>query len=112
MEIRDKIYIGGAWVPSAGAGVHEVIDSNTEEVIGTIPEGTADDVERAVAAAAEAFPAWAATPVEERAKLLDRIGEGLMAKKDELAATISREVGMPISLSAADPGRAAGRGLR
>ncbi len=101
MEIRDKIYIGGAWVPSAGAGVHEVIDSNTEEVIGKIPEGTADDVERAVAAAAEAFPAWAATPLEERAKLLDRIGEGLMAKKDELAATISREVGMPISLSAA-----------
>ncbi len=101
MEIRDKIYIGGAWVPSAGAGVHEVIDSNTEEVIGRIPEGTADDVERAVAAAAEAFPAWAATPLEERAKLLDRIGEGLLAKKDELAATISREVGMPISLSAA-----------
>ena len=91
MDIRDKIYIGGAWVPSTGTGIHEVFDSNTEEVIGKIPEGTADDVERAVAAAAEAFPAWAATSVEERAKLLDRIAEGLGAtqrrdRRHDLAA--------------------------
>lgn len=99
MEIRDKIYIGGAWVPSAGAGVLEVIDSNTEEVIGKVPEGTPDDVEKAVAAAAEAFPAWSATPVDERAKLLNRIAEGIGARIDDIAATISREVGMPLSLS-------------
>jgi len=99
MEIRDKIYIGGAWVPSAGTGVHEVIDSNTEEVIGKVPEGTADDVERAVAAAAEAFPAWSATAVDERAKLLNRVAEGIGARIDDIAATISREVGMPLSLS-------------
>jgi len=100
MEVRDRIYIGGAWVPSSGAGVHEVIDSNTEEVFGKVPEGTADDVDRAVAAAAEAFPAWSATAVEERAKLLNRIADGLGARTDEIAATISREVGMPVSLSA------------
>ncbi len=100
MEVRDKIYIGGAWVPSSGAGVHEVIDSNTEEVFGKVPEGTADDVDRAVAAAAEAFPAWSATAVEERAKLLNRIADGLGARTAEIAATISREVGMPVSLSA------------
>ena len=51
MEVRDKIYIDGAWVPSTGKGTLEVFDSNTEEVIGTIPEGTAEDVEKAVAAA-------------------------------------------------------------
>jgi len=101
MEIRDKIYIGGAWVPSAGAGVHEVIDSNTEEVIGKVPEGTADDVEHAVAAATEAFPAWAATSLEERAKFMDRIAEGIAARTEELGATISREVGMPFGLSKA-----------
>jgi acyl-CoA reductase-like NAD-dependent aldehyde dehydrogenase len=101
MEIRDKIYIGGAWVPSSGAGVHEVIDSNTEEVIGKVPEGTADDVERAVAAAVEAFPAWSATSLEERAKLMDRIAEGIAARTEEIGATISREVGMPIGLSKA-----------
>jgi betaine-aldehyde dehydrogenase len=100
MEVRDRIYIGGAWVPSSGAGVHEVIDSNTEEVFGKVPEGTADDVDRAVAAAAEAFPAWSATAVEERAKLLNRIADGLGARTAEIAATISREVGMPVSLSA------------
>ncbi len=99
MEVRDKIYIGGAWVPSSGAGVHEVVDSNTEEVIGKVPEGTADDVDRAVEAAAEAFPAWAATPAEERGKLLARGADGIGARMTDIATTISREVGMPISLS-------------
>jgi acyl-CoA reductase-like NAD-dependent aldehyde dehydrogenase len=99
MEVRDKIYIGGEWTPSTGAGVHEVIDSNTEEVIGRVPEGTEVDVDRAVEAAAEAFPAWAATSIEERAKALTRIAEGLAARSAEIATTISREVGMPISLS-------------
>ena len=52
MEVRDKLYIGGAWVPSTGKGVIEVINSTTEEVIGTIPEGTPEDVDRAARAAA------------------------------------------------------------
>jgi len=99
MEIRDKLYIGGAWVDPVGTGFHEVIDSNTEEVIGKVPEGTAEDAERAVEAAAEAFVAWAATSPEERGKLLSRVGEALGAHTDEIAQTISKEVGMPISLS-------------
>lgn len=99
MEIRDSFYIGGAWVPPTGAGVHEVVDSNTEELIGKVPEGTAADAERAVAAAAEAFPAWAATPIDERAKLVARVSEGLAARTDAIATTISKEVGMPLSLA-------------
>jgi len=99
MELRDKIYIGGQWAPSSGAGVHEVVDSNTEEVIGKVPEGTTDDVERAVDAAAGAFYAWSATPVDERAKLLTRVAEVLKARGQDVAATISKEVGMPVSLS-------------
>jgi acyl-CoA reductase-like NAD-dependent aldehyde dehydrogenase len=98
MDVRDKIYLDGAWVPSRGAGIHEVIDSNTEEVMGKVPEGTADDVAHAVDAAVEAFPGWSSTPVDERAKLLDRVAEGIAARADEIAATVSREVGMPISL--------------
>jgi acyl-CoA reductase-like NAD-dependent aldehyde dehydrogenase len=101
MEVRDKIYIGGAWVPSTGKGTLEVTDSNTEEVMATIPEGTAEDVDKAVRAAAEAFPEWSATSVEERAKMLSRISEGLAARTDEIAQTISREVGMPMTLSGA-----------
>ena len=97
--VRDKIYINGAWVPSTGKGTLDVIDSATEEVFATIPEGTAEDVDKAVEAAAAAFPAWAATSREERAKLLTRIGEALGARTDEIAQVISHEVGMPMTLS-------------
>src|ERR1700677_972401 len=99
MLVRDKIYINGAWVPSTGKGTLDVIDSATEEVFATIPEGTAEDVDKAVEAAAAAFPGWAATSREERAKLLTRIGEALGARTDELAQIISHEVGMPMTLS-------------
>jgi aldehyde dehydrogenase (NAD+) len=99
MEVRDKIYIDGAWVPSSGKGTLEVFDSNTEEVIGSIPEGTAEDAEKAVAAASAAFSEWSGVSHEERSKLLARVSEGLAARSDELAQTISQEVGMPLTLS-------------
>jgi aldehyde dehydrogenase (NAD+) len=99
MDVRDAFYVDGGWAPPAGPGVHEVLDSNTEEVFGKVPEGTVDDVERAVDAAAEAFGPWSATPADERAKLLARISEELAARADAIAETISREVGMPLSLS-------------
>jgi aldehyde dehydrogenase (NAD+) len=99
MDIRDSIYINGAWVPSTGTGTLEVVDSNTEEVFATIPAGTAEDAGKAAEAAAAAFESWAGTPAEERAKLLARVGEGLAARQDEVAAVVSREVGMPLSLS-------------
>jgi acyl-CoA reductase-like NAD-dependent aldehyde dehydrogenase len=101
MDVRDKIYIGGSWVPSTGTGTLSVIDSTTEEVMATIPEGTAEDVDKAVQAAAAAFPAWSTTSREERSKLLVRIGEALGARTDEIAAIISHEVGMPMTLSGA-----------
>ena len=100
MDVRDKIYINGSWVASTGKGTLDVIDSTTEEVMATIPEGTPEDVDKAVRAAAAAFPAWAATSREERAKALIRIGEALAARTDEIAAIISHEVGMPMTLSA------------
>ncbi|HEY1826987.1 MAG TPA: aldehyde dehydrogenase family protein, partial [Acidimicrobiales bacterium] len=101
MDVRDKIYINGAWVPSTGTGVLEVINSGTEEVMATIPDGTPEDVDKAVQAAAAAFPAWAATSREERAKLLTRIGEALAARTDEVAQIIAKEVGMPMTLAGA-----------
>jgi aldehyde dehydrogenase (NAD+) len=96
---RDQIYIGGQWVASTGGGTLEVIDSTTEEVIGSVPEGSTDDVDRAVAAARAAFPSWAATPVAERTALLTKVQEGLAARLDELADLITHEVGMPRMLS-------------
>ena len=99
MQVRDTLYIDGAWVPSTGTGTLEVTNSTTEEVMATVPEGTADDVDRAVKAAKGAFASWSQTSVEERAKYLSRITEGLQARMDDIATTVSQEVGMPKSLS-------------
>ncbi len=99
MQDRDKLYIDGSWVPSTGKGTIDVVNAATEEVMGRVPEGTSDDVDTAVAAAHNAFPAWAATPVEERSKYLQRLSEGLAARSDEIATTISGEVGMPLMWS-------------
>ena len=99
MHAYDKIYINGAWVASAGTGTLSVNDSATEEVIATIPDGTAADVDAAVAAAKAAFPAWSALSKEERAGYLMKIHAGLEARTDELAQTIAKEVGMPLMLS-------------
>jgi acyl-CoA reductase-like NAD-dependent aldehyde dehydrogenase len=95
----DKIYIDGAWVPSQGSGSIDVFDSTNGEVIATVPEGTAADVDTAVQAARAAFDTWSVTSPEERAKALTRIGEGLAARMDEIATVITREAGMPKWLS-------------
>src|SRR5665213_3918343 len=99
MEVRDTLYIDGAWVSSTGKGTLEVINSTTEEVMGSIPEGTPEDVDRAVKAAAAAFPAWSQTSADERAKMLSRVQEGLTARTEEIATLIAQEVGMPLTLS-------------
>ena len=96
---RDKIYIDGSWVPSTGSGSIEVTNSTTEEVMGRIPEGTPEDVDKAVAAAKKAFESWSQTSVEERGKYLTRIAEGLQTRMDEIATLVSQEVGMPKNLS-------------
>src|SRR5207302_8877067 len=94
-----KLYIDGAWIPSTGTGTIEVVNSNTEEVMGTIPEGTPEDVDKAVAAAKAAFPTWSQTSIEERGKFLQRISEALGARTMDIANVIAQEVGMPINLS-------------
>jgi aldehyde dehydrogenase (NAD+) len=99
VQDRDKLYIDGAWVASTGSSTIEVVNAATEEVMGRIPEGTSDDVDRAVQAARAAFPAWSQTSKEERAKFLQRITEGLQARMMEIAQLIAGEVGMPMNLS-------------
>ena len=95
----DKLYINGAWVASASSETIDVIDSVTESVMATIPSGTAADVDAAVRAASAAFDSWSATPAEERAKYLTRIGDSLGARMDEIATAISMETGMAKWLS-------------
>lgn len=99
MTTYDKIYINGQWVSSKGTGTISVFDSVTEEVMATIPDGTADDVAVAAAAARAAFDSWSTLPAEERAKYMNRIGDALGGRMDEIASAISRETGMAKPLS-------------
>jgi len=99
MKAYEKLYIDGAWVAPSGKDTLDVINSTTEEIMATIPAGDATDVDRAVKAAKAAFPAWSQTSVQDRAKFLTRINEGLSARADEVANIVSEEVGMPKMLS-------------
>jgi betaine-aldehyde dehydrogenase len=99
MKSYDKLFINGDWVTPTGKGSIDVINAGTEEVMGKIPEGSAEDADRAAKAAKAAFPAWAATPAATRAGFLQKISEGLAARADELAQLIAQEVGMPLPLS-------------
>ncbi|MGO9335640.1 MAG: aldehyde dehydrogenase family protein [Acidimicrobiales bacterium] len=99
MEVRDRLYIDGAWVAPVRTDTIDVLDSSTEEVIGTIPSGTAADVDRAVRAARAAFEEWARTSVPERARYTSRIAEALGARMTEIGQLIAREVGTPVNLS-------------
>jgi aldehyde dehydrogenase (NAD+) len=98
-QVRDEIFIGGEWVEPEGSETIEVINSTTEEAMGTIPACSAADADRAVASARDAFESWSQTTREERAGYLSAIAAGLGERSEEIAATISQELGMPLTLS-------------
>ena len=99
MITKDKFYIAGAWTPPAGSASIEVHSPTDGALLARIPQGFAVDAQVAVAAAHKAFDAWAATPPMRRAELLKKIQEGLKARTDDIARTISLEMGMPYKLS-------------
>jgi betaine-aldehyde dehydrogenase len=101
IKVHDKLYINGQWVKPNGAGMIDVINSTTEEVMGRVPEGSSEDVNAAVAAAKVAFEKWSTTTPEERARYLQLISDRLNMRKDEIAAVIASEVGMPLPLATA-----------
>ena len=93
---RDRLYIGGQWVEPAATDTIQVIDSTTEQVIGRIPEGTPEDIDRAVKAARAGFEAWREVPVEQRVEACTAISAALAERADEIAGLIAAEVGMPL----------------
>jgi len=95
---RTDHVIAGARVPGQGARI-DVWNPATEEVIGSVPAGSAVDVDSAVAAARAAFDAWAARPVAERSAIVRAISEGLARRRDEIAATVTAEMGSPIGFA-------------
>jgi malonate-semialdehyde dehydrogenase (acetylating)/methylmalonate-semialdehyde dehydrogenase len=92
-----RILIGGRWeAPSCARGA-EVYNPSTGRVIATVPLCTPTEVDRAVQAAAAVLPAWAETPVVERARVLFRYRELLVAHADGLAHLVTREHGKSLS---------------
>jgi betaine-aldehyde dehydrogenase len=97
---RNRFFIGGEWLEPSGRQTIEVHDAGTGEVMGRVALGDEKDVERAVAAAREAFVSWNETSKDKRAEYLEKISAGLKARADEIARLIAQEVGMPLKMSA------------
>jgi acyl-CoA reductase-like NAD-dependent aldehyde dehydrogenase len=95
---RDKLYINGEWVLTKNGAI-EVVNPYTEKTIATIPAGSGTDVDHATRSARSAFAEWAAQSIEQRAGLLKKIHQGLVARQDEIAQLITAEVGMPLKMS-------------
>ncbi|HZD26390.1 MAG TPA: aldehyde dehydrogenase family protein [Alphaproteobacteria bacterium] len=99
MKEAVKFYIDGAWVEPAAPKTMDVINPATEEPIGRISLGGAADVDRAVKAARTAFESFSQTTPEERLALLEKIVEVYKTRYDEMAQTISSEMGAPITFA-------------
>lgn len=96
-----QFYINGEWTSPAVPALLPVINPATEEVVAEVARGSAEDVDRAVAAARAAFPGWSATPVVERASILSNIHALILERKEPLAQALSLEMGAAISFSRA-----------
>lgn len=94
-----QFYIDGRWVDPAAPETMEVIDPSTESPVARISLGSAADVDRAVAAARSAFPAFAATSVAERSELLRAIIDAYKRRYSDIADAISLEMGAPKTLA-------------
>lgn len=92
-------YIDGQWRPASDGERIDVIDPASGEPFARIPAGTKEDVDAAVSAARRAFPAYTATSLADRVALLRRVVDVYRSREDEIAQTLSREMGTPISLA-------------
>ena len=94
-----EMYINGEWVESHSSETIEVMNPSDDSVLGVITAGNSDDVDKAVAAAKSAFVDFSFSSKEERVKILEDIIAEYEKRSEELAETISKEMGAPIWLS-------------
>jgi aldehyde dehydrogenase (NAD+) len=101
MREHKRLYIGGEWVEPAGSDTIDVISPHTEELVGRVPEGTAADIDRAVAAARDAIDngEWPRLSPEDRIAAVQKFSEAYAAHIPDMAAVITEEMGSPISFS-------------
>ncbi len=98
---RDSLFIGGTWTKPATDAVLEVVSPHTEEVVARVPEGSAADIDAAVAAARKAFDEgpWPRLTPQERIDVVQTLSGLYAARLGEMAEVISLEMGSPISFS-------------
>src|ERR1700733_9409412 len=97
---RSQIFIGGGWIASSGTDAITVINPATEEPLATVPRGSAEDVDRAARAAADAFPRWSQSSLQERVAVFEKLARLTEARSDEITRTIVSEVGQPVTTAA------------
>ena len=99
MQVYEKLYIDGKWVKPNSSTSIEVTNPTNEQVIGKIPAGNTSDVDLAISAAKKAFPIWSKSSIEERINILNLLSNEIKESTEELAQTITAEVGTPIGYS-------------
>lgn len=99
MITRDMLYINGSWTASSGESALLVENPTSEEIIGSVPDGTIQDTDLAVEAAKNAFNSWSKSPIQERVRILHALSESFKERSEELAEIITCEVGTPIEYS-------------
>src|SRR5215218_3940641 len=99
-------YIGGDWVegPQVTADINP---SNTDDVVGRFVHADAAQAQAAIAAAKGAFPAWSQSGIQMRHDILKRVGDELLARKDEIGRILSREEGKTLAEGIGETVRAA-----
>ncbi|MHB1298584.1 MAG: aldehyde dehydrogenase family protein [Gemmatimonadaceae bacterium] len=98
-----KNFIAGEWVaPAGGAYFDNVNPADTTDIIGRFPRSTAEDVKRAVESAKRGFERWRRMPAPARGDVLRRVGEIMVARKEELADLMTREMGKPLAETRGD----------
>lgn len=95
----EKLYINGKWIPGASGTFIDVENPATFEIFAKVPEGNEEDVDKAVTAAADAFPAWSALSLDERIQYMKKFLEIFKSQEDELIDITVKELGSPIGFT-------------
>lgn len=101
------LYVDGAWRPAASGKVREVLDPATEEVVGTIPDASKDDLDAALAAAERGLALWRATSPWERSAKLRKAADLIRERLDAIARIMTIETGKPLAESKGETNAAA-----
>jgi aldehyde dehydrogenase (NAD+) len=100
-----KNFIAGEWL-AGGDETKNINPSNTDEVVGVYARASRDDAQNAIQAARKAFPAWARSGIQQRHDILKKIGDEIIARKDELGLLLAREEGKTLPEATGEVARA------